>query len=311
MGNNNILTFFNSSIVYKVQEITERIKKSKEYSHEYFMYKSNSLISKSKSEDDWNFCILVLKFINKSSDFEDIDELIEVLKYFLYRDRYRDKLVQHNTYLIKTLKKVIWHVLKLNLLGSCLILQENNINDITNININSSSRESYKSILKSDIVKVCNIFNFFYLNSKNPFSKELVVDCSKSDDNQLKVHMQGGLLNDFDLIVLICILRQYNNPFDVFKLDVSSILDLVGYDTGYSRRKLFSSLKKLSMTTVDCRKQYLRFKSDSMQHSEDHFYSFCGNLLSFENLSTTKLTALNIKLSLLNNKYNTMYNYAK
>nr|UAD88331.1 hypothetical protein [Gracilaria tikvahiae] len=109
--------------------------------------------------------------------------------------------------------------------------------------------------------------------------------------------MQGGLLNDFDLIVLICILRQYNNPFDVFKLDVSSILDLVGYDTGYSRRKLFSSLKKLSMTTVDCRKQYLKFDSNTSKNSEDYFYSFCGNLLNFESLSSNKLTLVNVQLS--------------
>nr|YP_009511087.1 hypothetical protein [Hydropuntia rangiferina]AXI96760.1 hypothetical protein [Hydropuntia rangiferina] len=85
MNNNHILAFFIDSVKLKSQEITQRIKLSKQYSHEYFMYKSNLLISRSKSEDDWQFCILVLKFIDTNSDSND---LMEILKYFLYRDRF-------------------------------------------------------------------------------------------------------------------------------------------------------------------------------------------------------------------------------
>nr|YP_010199505.1 hypothetical protein LK036_pgp002 [Gracilariopsis tenuifrons]UAD89363.1 hypothetical protein [Gracilariopsis tenuifrons] len=81
------------------------------------MYLSSSIVSKSHSEVDWNFCILVLKFIHSESDF---DRIVLILKYFLYRDRYRNKLINHHNYLTKTVKKVICYLLKHNLIGSSL-----------------------------------------------------------------------------------------------------------------------------------------------------------------------------------------------
>nr|UAD88333.1 hypothetical protein [Gracilaria tikvahiae] len=315
MTYNNILTLFSSDIVHKVEHITYLIKTSVEYSHQYFAYISSSTVLKSESEDDWHFCILVLKFIRSESDF---DEILVILKYFLYRDRYRNKLIDHHTYLIKTIKKVISYSLEHNLVGSYLKNQINKNNIILNSNLDIKTLKSCRSISKSNVLKMCNLFNFFYLNNSKSSSCKLVLDCSTSNNNFMKVNLHNGILNHFDLTILISILHQYNQlllPSDTFKLHVPSVLKVVGYDTGYSRKKFLNSLQKLSMTSLHCRKQYLRFKSDSMQHSEDHFYSFCGNLLSFENLSTSKLTALNVQLSLPlirmveSNKYYALINW--
>nr|YP_009237864.1 hypothetical protein [Gracilariopsis lemaneiformis]AJO68536.1 hypothetical protein [Gracilariopsis lemaneiformis]AML79825.1 hypothetical protein [Gracilariopsis lemaneiformis] len=38
MDHNNILTFFNKSIVHKIEQITDLIKFSLEYSHQYYIY---------------------------------------------------------------------------------------------------------------------------------------------------------------------------------------------------------------------------------------------------------------------------------
>nr|YP_010199506.1 hypothetical protein LK036_pgp001 [Gracilariopsis tenuifrons]UAD89364.1 hypothetical protein [Gracilariopsis tenuifrons] len=134
----------------------------------------------------------------------------------------------------------------------------------------------------------------------------------------MKVYLQEGILNHFDLTVLISILYQYNQLLiscDTFKLDVVSVLNVVGYDTRYSSKKFLNSLKKLSMTTVHCRKQDLRFDSHTFKDSEDYFYSFCGNLLSFKSLSTTELTLVHVQFSIHlirifeSNNYYTLVNW--
>nr|UAD85630.1 hypothetical protein [Gracilaria edulis] len=293
MNNSHILIFFRDSVKLKSQEIVQRIKLSKEYSHEYFLYKSN--LRKSKSEGDWRFCILILKFTDKNFDPND---LIEILKYFLYRDRYRNKFINHHNYLIQTIKKVISYCVKQNLIGSLIIKIHNDTKNITDVISNKKSDRLFKSISKSDIIKVCNIFNFFYLNSRYSFDNNISVTCSESDNNFLKVYMQNGLLNYFDLMVLICILRQYNNSFSTFKFDTSLQLNLIGYDSGYSRKKLLSSLKKLSMTIIECCKQYLKFEPGLADSPEKCFYTFSGNLLNVESLCENKLTSVNIQLSL-------------
>nr|AAC04747.1 ORF1 [Gracilariopsis lemaneiformis] len=301
MKHNNILTFFSKSIVHKVEQITDLIKGSVEYSHQYFVYIYPSTVLKSQSEDDWNFCILILKFIHSESDFDD---MLLILKYFLYRDRYRNKLIDHNNYLTKTIKKVVCYSLKQNLVGSCLKNQLNYNDIVLNPSLDSLDMKSlklYKSVSKSDVLKICNLFNFFYLNIPKSSNQNLVLDVSNSNDNFMKVHSQYGILNHFDLTVLIAILYQYNHLLvrsDIFKINVASVLNVIGYDTGYSRKKFLNSLKKLSTTTIDCRKQYIKFDSDNTKVTEDYFYSFCGNLLSFENLSTTKLTLVNVQLSI-------------
>lgn len=301
----NILTSFSKDIVVKVDQITEHIKASTEHYRQYCIYKSAYETSRSESEDDWHVCILILKFID--SKISDLDEIILILKFFLYRDRYRNKLVDHDNYLVKTVNKAICHSLSNNLVGSCLNqIYNNNIHttEFGPTDIDLTAIRLRKSISRSSVLKVCNLLNFFYLNTSKTSHNNLVVNLNISSDNRMKVHLQGGMLNHFDLTVLMAILYQYkkyilSSPllFDPFKIDVVSVLKLIGYDTGYSRKKFLDSLKKLSMTTIDCRKQYMRFESNILKNSEDYFYSFCGNLLSFESLSTTELTSVNVQLS--------------
>nr|YP_010196052.1 hypothetical protein LK221_pgp003 [Gracilaria bursa-pastoris]UAD83449.1 hypothetical protein [Gracilaria bursa-pastoris] len=103
MSSNSILTTFDLHIQKSVIQIENLIQSSK-YSDKYFIYISDTVLSKSISEYDWAFCILVLKF---SSLDEEFDNLFSILNYFLYLYRYRDKFIQHKTYVDKTVKKVI------------------------------------------------------------------------------------------------------------------------------------------------------------------------------------------------------------
>ena len=57
-------------------------------------------------------------------------------------------------------------------------------------------------------------------------------------------------------------------------------------------------MQKLSTTLIDCRKQYLKFDTSDLKSADDGFYSFCGNLLSFESLSSKRLTDVNVQISL-------------
>nr|YP_009346908.1 hypothetical protein [Gracilaria firma]APR74443.1 hypothetical protein [Gracilaria firma] len=49
------------------------------------------------------------------------------------------------------------------------------------------------------------------------------------------------------------------------------MLNLIVYDTGYSRRKLLSSLKKLSTTIIDCCKHYLKFIANDLKYPDDYY----------------------------------------
>nr|AXR86338.1 hypothetical protein [Gracilaria vermiculophylla] len=295
MNYNYILPALSPDLARKVNNIENIIKSSQVNFKQYFIYISDSsALSKSQSEDDWSFCILILKFL--SSD-EEFDDLFSILNWFLYRYRYRDKFIKHDSYVSKTIKKVICFALKSSLIGSSL--DKVQVRKICSRPISSSSN-SYKSIDRNHVIKVCNILNIFSMDSKPSAFINPIIDYSNNPDNYLKISSQDSNLNHFDLTIFLAILHQYKNSnlYTSFKLDVASILKLIGYDTGYSRRKLLSSLKKLSTTNIECRKQYLKFATNDLKSPDDYFYSFCGNLLSFEALSSKKMTSINIQISL-------------
>nr|YP_009346903.1 hypothetical protein [Gracilaria firma]APR74438.1 hypothetical protein [Gracilaria firma] len=238
--------------------------------------------------------MLILKF---SPSDEQIDNLASILNWFFYRYRYRDKFIKHYSYVTKTIRKVVSFSITSNLLGSCLD------NELLNKNVNSSGiiqSKFYKSVDKEDVIKICNLFNFFYMDLKSSNSNNKVFDNTHNSNNYIRIISQGDKLNHFDLTILMGILHQYKtcSIYDSFKLDVASILGLIGYDTGYSHRKLISSLTRLSSTTIECRKQYLKLDAGSSVSTDDCFYTFCGNFLSFEALSNKKLTSGNVQLSL-------------
>nr|YP_009511781.1 hypothetical protein [Melanthalia intermedia]AXI97658.1 hypothetical protein [Melanthalia intermedia] len=92
--------------IYLNKEITRitSILTGSQYSSNYFRYKSNNIVGQSSSEDDWNFCLLILKFVNPNDSLNTIAFILEA---FLRRDRYRDKFNLHYTYLQITISKVL------------------------------------------------------------------------------------------------------------------------------------------------------------------------------------------------------------
>nr|YP_009019548.1 hypothetical protein [Gracilaria salicornia]AHH24516.1 hypothetical protein [Gracilaria salicornia]UAD87712.1 hypothetical protein [Gracilaria salicornia] len=102
--------YFNSDM----KRIQDSILKS-ENSKSYFFYKSNTLILHSSSEDDWNYCLLISKYINPKQDIKLIGYF---LRSFLMFDRYLSKSAQNTTYLDTTIGKLIWYVFKSDIIGS-------------------------------------------------------------------------------------------------------------------------------------------------------------------------------------------------
>nr|YP_009346898.1 hypothetical protein [Gracilaria firma]APR74433.1 hypothetical protein [Gracilaria firma] len=152
MNYSYILPVFNPGLQKKVDYIDNIIKISEEHSKKYLMYTSHNILSKSLSEDDWSFCILILKF---SSSDEQFNDLFSILNYFLCRYRYRDKCVKHISYLDKNIKQVIYFVLRSNLLISYL-----DIVVVHEISFDINSHFS-KSINENFVIKSYNIFNIF------------------------------------------------------------------------------------------------------------------------------------------------------
>nr|YP_010196053.1 hypothetical protein LK221_pgp002 [Gracilaria bursa-pastoris]UAD83450.1 hypothetical protein [Gracilaria bursa-pastoris] len=87
------------------------------------------------------------------------------------------------------------------MIGSSLDLDNNSVHS------SISCSKSYKSVSKSNIIKVCNVFNIFCLASYKPLFSHLVLNCSSSPDNYLKLCLHQGSLNHFDLTVFLAILH--------------------------------------------------------------------------------------------------------
>nr|YP_009511775.1 hypothetical protein [Melanthalia intermedia]AXI97652.1 hypothetical protein [Melanthalia intermedia] len=185
--NNNIVSSSDSVIQKEVDKITASIQNSTQHLGQYFQYISGSAIGKSSSEDDWNFCTLILKYISLDNQSERI---ILILKHFLYRNRYRSKFDQHRNYLTMTIKKAVFFSVKQELIGSCLNNDHDNGKMESTLTTSDLSPSSYPSINRSDVLEVCNLFNIFYFNSSKSATKNFTYENCNNSNNLLKVQEQ-------------------------------------------------------------------------------------------------------------------------
>nr|UAD87305.1 hypothetical protein [Gracilaria pacifica] len=74
----------NMYINREIKRITNIILQSKA-SKQYFIYKSKFIVSNSASEDDWQYCLLILQYVNPNDNIKIISKLLES---FLKVDRY-------------------------------------------------------------------------------------------------------------------------------------------------------------------------------------------------------------------------------
>nr|YP_010198971.1 hypothetical protein LK147_pgp120 [Hydropuntia urvillei]UAD88420.1 hypothetical protein [Hydropuntia urvillei] len=78
---------------------------------------------------------------------EEIDKLMKILKCFFYCDRYRNKCINHNDYVIRTVKKIISYVLRYDLIGSFLLYIGDDVHSIINFKLKTYYLTSFYSII--------------------------------------------------------------------------------------------------------------------------------------------------------------------
>nr|CAA35700.1 unnamed protein product [Agarophyton chilense] len=288
----------NHYINSEIKRILDNLVKSS-YSKQYFLYKSeNIVLSQSSSEDDWNYCLLILKFVNPKDSIKIISSILE---FFLRSDRHRDKFDEHFSYLNTTIAKAIVSSSHLEILG-CLYSQ-NSANSIQSVSSYFNRNNITISCKINNVLKISNFLSIFYLHT--PSYSDSVLDYefnySFNSNVSVKISMLGGLLNHFDLMVFLSILYAHKldtilYPDNVVDINFSNISFMLS-DNGRNRFKYLNSLEKLS-------KVHLHSFSSSKESLLSTFlgpsgcaYSFSGTLLSFEQISTKSLTNMRVYLS--------------
>nr|UAD87918.1 hypothetical protein [Gracilaria textorii] len=190
----------------EIKRITNIILQSKN-SKQYSIYKSKVVISNSVSEDDWQYCLLILQYVNPKDDIKIISKLLET---FLNLDRFRNVFFKNYNYLYITITRSIVFSMQSGNLGcfynSSSDTKQKLIKPISkNFNCNNHVQSSCSV---DNVLKVANFLSIFYLDptsySNSLFDYEYY---KKLDDNcSVKISMFGGLLNYFDLMIFVKIL---------------------------------------------------------------------------------------------------------
>nr|YP_010199152.1 hypothetical protein LK225_pgp144 [Crassiphycus usneoides]UAD88601.1 hypothetical protein [Crassiphycus usneoides] len=264
----------NKYIKNEIKRIINIITESS-YSKQYFLYKSqNKLLSKSYSEDDWNYCLLILRFVNPKDSIKIIGKILES---FLSIDRYRDKFDQHFGYLHTTIAKVILSSSQSEILG-CLYskyLDQNPQSKFEDFDSNCL----VASCKIEDVLKISNFLSIFSLDKSSYSSSFLNHEFNYSSDstNFVKISMFGGLLNHFDLMVFLNILYAYKSfttsPSDNI-VDISfSTISFMLFDNGRNRRKYINSLNKLFQVHLQSWSSSKKSSLEALNSGLNSFYS--------------------------------------
>nr|AXR86332.1 hypothetical protein [Gracilaria ferox] len=291
----------NTYINSEIKRITNIILQSK-VSKQYCIYKSRVVISNSASEDDWQYCLLILQYVNPKDDIKTISQLLES---FLKIDRFRNEFLKNYTYLYITITRSIVFSMQSGNLG-CLY---NSISDkkqklIQSIKSNFHSSNLVKSSCSTrSVLKLSNFLAIFYLDTHS--YSNLLLDYEyyyKLDNNfSVKISMFGGLLNYFDLMIFVKILYLYKSVSYCFSngiLDINfSDFNFILSDSGQNRHKYMSSLDKLSKVHLNTFCTHQDSSSNGTKMPLEAIYSFSGNLISFERLSTRSSTSIRLYLS--------------
>lgn len=285
---------YNNYINSEVCRISSIIPRSS-YSQQYFLYKSykfnnkSKTISKSLSEDDWNYCLLILNFVNPKDTIKNINNILE---YFLRSERYRGKFDQHFSYLRTTISKAIVKSSNSNMLGSLyslpVKLSKPIITEFAADHLDLVKTNTVASCNARDVLKVSNFFSVFYLHSC-PYSNSVLdyeLNCNYNFTTCVKISMFGGLLNHFDLTVFLSILYFYkslgivnfDNSIDVNFSDINFLLN----NNTEHRSKYLKSLDKLSKTHLTNLSSSKKSSLSAPEESSAGTYYFSGTLLSID-----------------------------
>nr|AAC04724.1 ORF1 [Gracilaria robusta] len=264
-----------------------------EVSKQYFIYKSKSIVSNSASEDDWQYCLLILQYINPNDNIQIISKLLES---FLKFDRYRDKFSKNYNYLYTTIMKSIIFSMQSGNLG-CYYNCSSNIEHKLIQPLDKHYNNNNLIRVSCSAESVLKISNFLSMLDKSSYSNSFLdyAYFYKLDDNcSVKISMFGGLLNYFDLMIFLKILYIYKSVSHLFSdgiLDINfSDFDFMLSNNGSNRRKYVNSLEKLSKvhlnTSVHIRIPLLM----PLNCPQTRFILSQVHLMTFERLSTSSST---------------------
>lgn len=286
----------NTKEQYKL--IKAKIIKSTYCSDYYAFTNIDSIKNKSRSEDDWHFCLLILKFI------ESHIECTRLLEEFLRTERYREKFDLSLTYLETTIEKVIKASSENGQRGTLA-------NDTGVLNPDSAIVTSTKLVIPAnEVIRTCNIAKCFFLNSEYAIANS-TVNLSNQEDNKLEVSFTGGPLNGDDLTIFVYLLSYCSkySTIDGIDLDMSHLLKICKISrNGESYSRIKESLSKLSKTHLNYNKKITREASRTLK---DAFYTSSGTILSYQSITELQNRArIHLHQYFLNILQIGNYNYA-
>nr|UAT97345.1 PUT_PRODUCT [Ahnfeltia plicata] len=256
----------NTKEQYKL--IKAKIIKSTYCSDYYAFTNIDSIKNKSRSEDDWHFCLLILKFI------ESHIECTRLLEEFLRTERYREKFDLSLTYLETTIEKVIKASSENGQRGTLA-------NGTGVLNPDSAIVTSTKLVIPAhEIIRTCNIAKCFFLNSEYAIANS-TVNVSNQEDNKLEVSFNAGPLNGYDLTIFVYLLSYFSKypTIDGIDLDMPHLLKICRISkNGESYSRIQESLSKLSKTHLSYNKKITQETSRTLK---DAFYTSSGTILSY------------------------------
>ena len=213
----------------------------------------NTKLAKSDSEDDFRFCLFILKYIKK--EYKD-NLIVDLLVYFLYNARlYRNKL-ERKDYVERTAINALSYSKNNDLIGSATINQ---------------SFKEFPVFLTKQLLKICNQMTIFYINNKHQ-EQNKIFTFRTNDTNFVEFHTPIAL-DSVDLDYLIEILYQFSqknlylpddeNIWQTHRFSCEINVPLIAKrlkkaDCGSFRSSLVRALKKLSLVKMFYKKQVIK-----------------------------------------------------
>ena len=262
------------------------------YFHKKSQERYNNLcinkVAQSDSEDDYRFCLFVLKYIK--AEYKD-DLIVDLLLYFLYNERSYRKKLERIDYLKRTAMKAIKYSRDNCFIGSAIMNQ---------------SFKQLPIFITQQLLKICNQMTIFYINNTSQ-EQHKIFTFNTHNNNLVEFHIPITL-DSIDLDYLIEILHQFSqkhlylvddeNTWKTCRFALELNVPLIAKrlkkaDCGSFRSSLIRSLKKLSLVKIFYRKQIIK-------HGKVHQGSIdLLNYKSIEQLSFSYKSQIIIELNFL------------